>query len=217
MSSDHIFTPKSLDNTVNTGRGTEILNELLLEQYRSSPNLLEYFGAFIEELDFLLEHTERVYLGRFLEYAQGEQLDKLGDIVGQTRAIALSPQFFGFQGASGVAGMADEATPNSGGVFQSQESVGFNVTPLDDITYRRAIRAKAYLNMALTPSLEVAYTAIIMLLGSVPRTLEIVDITDREVAINISSLDVSSPTVSLISHFAQYFITNTVVYNINLV
>jgi len=192
------------------------MNSLILEQYTTKPNLLEYFGAFIQEVDFLLENIERVYLGRFLEYAQGEQLDILGDIVGQNRAISLDPEFFGFLGAAGALGMADEAL-GVGGIFLDGDLVLDGAIPLGDEAFRRVIRAKAYLNMAPVPDLETAYKVIVMLIGKVPRTLSIVQVTDRAIRIDLSTADVGDTEVTLIEYFTKYFVTNTVTYTINLV
>lgn len=214
---DHIFVGKSLDNTVNSTKGKEIMDALILSQYKGKPNLEEFFGAFTSEMDYLFENIERVYLGRFLEYAEGTQLDILGDIVGQTRAVALFPQFFGFQGAAGVAGMADESSPAAGGIFMSEDIENFVVTPLDDITYRRAIRAKAFLNYSDTVSLEVAYTTISMLLTHIPRTMDLITVADRNIRLDVSATDINSTDASLITHFAQYFVPSTSIFNINLV
>lgn len=212
---DHIFEAKNLDNVVQSTKGTELMEALLLTQYQNSPNMKEFYGAFIAEMDLLFEHTERVYLGRFLEYAQGKQLDVLGDIVGISRAIALPTLYFGFQGASGIAGMADEATPNVGGVFLSEESQGFTITPLDDATYMRAIRAKAFLNTVETVDINSAYKAIHMLLGRVVSTLAFEAVATLEIRLTLSSSEVTQAEIALILYMSKYFITNTVVFNIN--
>ena len=109
------FEPKPL--VVTEDKATQIMESMLLQQYQNSPNLKEYMGCFIAELDILFAETERVYLGRFIEYAFGAQLDVLGIILGQSRAVELPTAWFGFTDAGtitipGIAGFSDETTPS---------------------------------------------------------------------------------------------------------
>jgi hypothetical protein len=195
---------------VNTTKGTEIANRLLLMQYRESPIFLKYMAAFIDEMDLLFEQTERVYLGRFIENAVGTQLDIIGVILNQDRNINLPQQFFGFSDAgtvpANVMQMSDESTPSNGGLFRGEEQRGTENFALSDNNYRQLLLAKAYLSTQEVCSFDTAYHALALLLGRVPRKFELSTIADRQVQLDVEVADVSIPDVSLITYFSQYLV-----------
>lgn len=156
-----------------TSKGTEILEGMLLSQYNNSPNLKEYYMAFIAELDLLFEQVSEVYYGRFLEVAVGEQLDVIGIILQQTRSVILPTAWFGFQGALLAEGMADEVTPALGGIFKDENEGEGEVTILSDFMYRRMLTAKAAVLNRDSIDISLAYFVISTLLGRVPSTFEI--------------------------------------------
>ena len=118
-------------------KGTDIMNCMLLSQYQNSPNLKEYIGAFISELDLLFEEIDMVIQGRTLECAEGVQLDIIGDILGQKRSIVIPDEYFGF-----VGGEISEAFDT--GIFKSITELGYKVTPLNDVAYRKLLKVRAY-------------------------------------------------------------------------
>ncbi|MCK5017063.1 MAG: DUF2612 domain-containing protein, partial [Candidatus Peribacteraceae bacterium] len=119
-----------------TDKGEQILDNLMLSQYKESPLLKQYIMAYVGEMDYLFQNIEEVYLGRLLDNAIGEQLDIIGVILGQTRNIDISTVYFGFQGEPVVDGFGAISDPQVGGVFKSLEQGSFTVDPLNDATYR---------------------------------------------------------------------------------
>ena len=195
---------------VNTVKGTEIAERLLLLQYRNSPNLIQYMLAFVEEMDLLFEHIEEVYLGRFIEVAVGRQLDIIGIILNEFRNIDLPTQFFGFSNngvaPADVAPIADEAVPSDGGVFKSEGQLGTSNFALSDEAYRRLLLAKAFLSTSDICGVNKAYHALSTLLGKTPQQFEITTIVPRHVELTISQDDTTLADVALISYFSQYLI-----------
>lgn len=204
-------------------KGEQIMDGLLLNQYQNSPNMKEYFMAFISEMDFLFEQVEEVYLGRFLENAVGEQLDIIGIILQQTRAVILPNLWFGFQGAVNVDGMANESFPAGGGLFRDENVGEGEVTPLNDETYRRVLMAKAIMANRDSATLTLAYYVISILINRVPSTFELRDadsgvgIDKRRVDLKISRNGVSAYELQLISYMAKYFVPSGITFTITQV
>ncbi len=209
-----LFIPEpSLFSQAVTNKGEQIMEGLLLSQYANSPDLKEYFMAFISELDLLFEQTEEVYKGRFLETAVGVQLDIIGEILQQTRSVILPKVYFGFDGAPNIAGMADENSPAIGGLFKDENVGNGDVTALDDMTYRRMLLAKAAILNRDTDGLPLAYFVICILLNRVPSTFELRDFDStipspakRTVELVLADNEVSEQEVALILYMAKYFV-----------
>lgn len=197
---------------VDKTKGTDIMESMLMQQYQDSPNLKRYMLAFVEEMDLLFEQLEEVYLGRFLEYAEGRQLDVLGYILDEQRTVSLPTQFFGFNDdnngnpvqTANVLAMADELNPSNGGIFLSEgQSIGVN-SELSDTVFRRLLMAKAFVSVRETCDINSAYHAIAILLGRIPRHMKIVTQVARNVVLELSSQDTSGGDLALISYFAKY-------------
>ena len=202
------FEPKPL--VVTEDKATQIMESMLLQQYQNSPNLKEYMGCFLAELDILFAETERVYLGRFIEYAVGAQLDVLGVILGQSRAVDLPTAWFGFTDAGtvtipGIAGFSDEATPSDGGILRDGNNQGFTVTPLDDITYRRLLLVKAMCNNLISVDVNTQYYLIQTLIGKVPKVMKLTSTVAFTTALEVSASDVSLAETALIDYVSKYF------------
>ena len=165
-----VFQEKDLDSTVITDKGTQLYNSMLLDQYRESTNLKAYAGAFLAELDFLFEQTERVYLGRLLEYATGKQLAILGDIVGISRYITVEDVNFGFKGELGAETFGTQSNAAVGGIFKSVNSATLQ---LNDTLFRRAVRAKGLCIGTEFHDTSFMYEIITILLGRVPSVLHL--------------------------------------------
>lgn len=168
-----VFKEKNLEDIVTLTKGTELYNLMLLSQYKDSPNLKAYAGAFLSEFDMLFEQTERVYLGRFLEYATGHQLSLLGETVGISRELTLDSRNFGFEGEVGEIWADTFGTvgnASTGGVFATADPT---VVQLSDTVFRRAVRAKAFCNSSQVQSVDFMYKAIAMMLGSIPSVLKL--------------------------------------------
>lgn len=175
LNDDPLYIPINTfnPNQILKDKGQQIMKGMLLDQYQNSPNLQEYFMAFIAELDLLFEQTSSVYFGRLLQNAVGAQLDVIGIILGQSRNIRMEQLWFGFQGAPDVDGFAPMANPAQGGVFRSKNQGEAKVTPLDDSTYRRVLLAKAAVSNRDTADLDLAYFVISTLLNRVPSIFEL--------------------------------------------
>jgi hypothetical protein len=165
-----IFEEKDLNAGVTTDKGTELFNCLLLDQYRNSPNFIEYAGAFVGEFDTLFEQLERVYLGRFLEYASGEQLVTLGAIVDLPRSITIEGSNFGFRYEVGAQSFGTVGDAGIGDIFNTLTP---DILELSEDLYRRAVRAKALCNSETVQSAEFMYYVISILLGQVPSTFQL--------------------------------------------
>jgi len=178
----------------------------LLLQYQNKPNLREYMLAFVDEMDLLLENLEKVYSGRFINDAVGAQLDVIGIILDQLRNVELDKTWFGFQNAVDVYKMADEAIPDDGGYFRGEELDGFVTFPLDDITYRRLLLAKAQLLCRDSVDINTAYYVISIILGKVPETMTIELINPRHMQLEVSASDVAAIDLALVNYLGQYFV-----------
>jgi len=203
--------PLPVTNVIVEDKGTEIMESMLLGQYTDSANLKEYISAFVGEMDLLFAETERVYLGRFLEYAVGDSLDTIGIILDQPRGIASPTQFFGFVGAPSVEKMSDESAPQDGGIFRSEGQSLTGTYVLSDDEYRRVLAAKAMTSTRDGCTANNIYFIISTLLGRTPRIMRLLTsavsgsgLADRQVELEVSTLDVSNADKSLIEYFGQY-------------
>lgn len=177
LNKNPFYTPRSEYGTKATAdKGKQIMEGLLLNQYHNSPDLKEYYMAFIAELDLLFLEIDNVYNGRLIQNAVGRQLDVIGIILGQTRSVVLDKLWFGFDGAAGVDGFASIANPANGGLFRSINQGEGVVTPLGDLSYRRILLAKAVVCNRHSADLSLAYYVVSIILGRVPSVFELVDI-----------------------------------------
>ena len=207
--------------TIIKTKGTDIMNRMLLMQYQDKEVLKQYILAFVEEMDLLFEQIEEVYLGRFLEWAEGVQLDIIGKILDQDRTVVIVGSFFGFNdGGSafptpGVEGFADEASPTDGGIFLDENQNNYTVVPLSDSDYRRLLMAKALLSTSQTCDINTAYRALSTLLGRTPRIMELaLDAGNpRQVEIRLSASDTTVNDAQLANYFGRYLVPNGTVYN----
>jgi hypothetical protein len=204
--------------------GTKLFRELLISQYAKSANLQEYISAYIAEVDLLFKEAQRLYQGRFIEYATGHQLDVIGEILGQGRGVVLPFTYFGFSdllggpGAPGlVAGMADEATPDTGGIFKDGSQPVYESQPLDDATYRRVLWATAKCSSNFYKNVDFAYDIITTLLGRTPATLELGDLSAQKVGLALGNTEVTGPEAQLIAYMSRYFMPAATILLITLV
>jgi len=142
--------PVELSLTPYKFTGTDLMNCMLLEQYKNSPLLITYISAFIAEADILFCEIEKVKLGRMLDYAEGEQLSVIGRILQVDRKLVINGEYFGFdthdQALSFSELQADGITadPNIGGEFISIADSGYLVLPLSDAVFRNLLKVRAY-------------------------------------------------------------------------
>lgn len=198
--------------------GTGFLNDLLLSQYQSSPILRAYMLAYVEEMDLLFEEAQKMYEGRMIEYAVGAQLDVIGEILGQGRGIVLPFVHFGFVGAPGlVAGMADEITPNLGGVFRDGSQPLLESQPLDDANYRRLLRVKAFCNTEFYRSIDFVYDMCGILLNRNPATFTITEDSPRAVTLTLGTSEVAGTEAQLILYMSRHFMPAGTLLQVTLI
>ncbi len=196
-------------------KGEQILDSILIDQYSASPNLKEFFMCFIAELDFIFETLEESYQGRFLENAVGEAQDILGIILGEDRNIVLTNDYFGFVGAPGATKMADEAAPNDGGIFKSEEESGFSVTPLSDSVFKRLLKSKASILNNDTCNVEDMYNCITILLDKQVSVMNVTYPGPKQIVLGMSTGEVTSGQEGLIMYAAKWFIPTGTQFTIN--
>ncbi len=198
---------------ISTTKGTDLFKGLTLID---SPNYMEYVECFLDEFDKLFYQVELVEASRYLDTAVGAQLDAIGVILGQSRAVVLPEVYFGFQGADGnIEGMADEAVPNEGGIFLDEDLSGYTTTPLGDETYRKLLKSKALLMNSDTCDIETAYQVVCTLLGKVPKVLSFTSIGFKEVQLDLSAGEVRVYELSLILYATKYFVPLGITLTIN--
>lgn len=220
-----LYTPApKYGRQATTDKGKQIMENLLLTQYQNSEDLKEYMMCFIAELDYLFEQIEEVYFGRFIETAVGRQLDIIGIILQQSRAVILPTQWFGMSDNGVVPplvdGMAGQANPTAGGLFRDGNLGDPSVTPLDDIIYRRVLLAKAVITNRDTADLDLAYYVISILLGRVPNVFELRDsdsgtgLPERYLELVVRNSDLSGQEEALINYMTKYFVPSGVTFRI---
>lgn len=209
-----LFKPAGIGSYAVTDKATQIMDKLLLTYLTDKPNMREFLLAFVAEMDYLMEQINEVYLGRFLENAVGEQLDVIGIILQQNRRVVLPSVYFGFQGATGgIAGMADENAPATGGIFRSGNDFEGDEAPLTDTQYKRLLLVKAFCMNGKTSSVNQIYFYIQTLLGRSPSYMELEQVNtagsnldSRIVILNLSSQEVTIAEVSLVTYASKYFV-----------
>lgn len=200
-----------------TDKGTQIMERLLLRQYANSPNLKEYFSAFIEELDLLFKATEDVYFGRFLEFAEGKQLDIIGKILQQPRAVILDGAFFGFDNDLLAEPFSDEnIIPLEGGIFKDANFLGYSVLPLDDTRYRRLLYVVAEASNKDYCSIEFAYHLIFLVLGYRPSSSDLViedsdsitttPLAENTVRLYMNASSFSGDEIQIVAYISKFFV-----------
>jgi hypothetical protein len=112
----------------------------LLSQYAESPNLKDVLTIYLEELGEARDVILDVWCERWIDNADGVQLDVLGDIVGQPRAVVDDAIiYFGFDGDITAAGFGE------GRWIRVNEAL-LPTKNLEDPEYRQYIKAKAKTN-----------------------------------------------------------------------
>lgn len=193
-------------------KGTQIMDATMLTQYKNSPIMRQYMLAFIEEMDLLFSQAEEVYLGRFIEFAVGRQLDIIGIILAEDRNLVITGNFFGFNDENSgtdtpkVEALADEAIPDAGGVFLDESQANYTTTPLGDAQYRQLLLAKAEMSTKDSCGIESIYEAIITLLGKVPAHIKLEVIAMNRVELELSISDTTSQQEQVIQYFSKYML-----------
>jgi hypothetical protein len=133
----------------------------LLYQYSSSPKLRDLVLAITAEYCTLQEVLLQLQTRLDIDQSRGQQLDLIGEIVGQPRPKILTTiggQIFGFDpivvagvgfpsGDSPDFGWSGAGRPDKGGRFSGEDGAVFEGT-MTDSDYRTLLRARIYSNKA---------------------------------------------------------------------
>lgn len=127
---------------------TEQLMDLLLIQYRNSPNLIKYLECYAEEADEVYQALVDSYEKRYYDKASGERLDVIASIVGASRTLegVVIAGDFGYLQVAEARGMGRMDTPGLGGPLRSIKAEGVEDIALTDARLRNWIDARIIKN-----------------------------------------------------------------------
>jgi hypothetical protein len=119
-------------------------------QYSNSTLFKAYVAALLAPVDELETVAQLVAVQSDIDVAQGVQLDTIGAIVGISRIIPLaaSVSFFGFFGQPAATVFGAEGNLSIGARFRNEIESEFASSVLNDVDYRRVIRAKIIRNQS---------------------------------------------------------------------
>jgi len=118
----------------------DVINEEIYDDKPVLRSILTGIGQELDELDKAILALNR---DRFLDTAEGKQLDGIGEIVGQDREAkeALALRFFGFLGQPSIGGFGEER-------FRDADEIALASYFLGDAEYRIALAQKIMVNIA---------------------------------------------------------------------
>jgi hypothetical protein len=124
--------------------------ERLVTQFKESPNLKSYISNFLSESQNLEQVFQDLLNERWIETADGFQLNILGAIVGQSRVIIEGSIFtyFGFLGNPSSDSFGDINNASLGSPFASLDTVLTGNRSLTDDEYRLFIKARIVKNIS---------------------------------------------------------------------
>ena len=159
-------------------------NNIMLIQYRNSFNLKQYISAFVDMFEDLETALIDTINRRYLDNAQGQQLDDIAEIVGVKRLLpAASPVgYFGYYDnpQSATPSVGDDANPAIGGVLKGDLDPDSNDFILTDLGLYQFIKAKVIKNSSFM-SVDDLIEYIEVVLGQT-MDIEIVESTTRNAA-----------------------------------
>lgn len=119
--------------------------DLLLAQYRNSPNLISYISNVLEELGSVKTVLQDVVTKRYLDSSFGQQVDDISAIVGTARTIpgANPLGYFGFYDNSQALGL-------DAGLFKSDADKDSGDLVLTDDGLKGRIRARVIKTMGMS-------------------------------------------------------------------
>lgn len=118
--------------------------DMLLSQYKHSPNLKAYINVFVSEFKEIRDAQEATIKYRYLADSFGIMVDDIAYLVGASRVIygAASLGFFGFYTNPGALPAGDDATPGKGGILRSDNDKESGDFVRTDTQLKGAIRAR---------------------------------------------------------------------------
>ena len=130
------------------GAPSERLMDLLLMQYRNSPNFIKYLECYAEEMDEVYNALREMIKCRYYEYATGERLDVIASIVGASRVLqgVVVSGNFGYLEVAEALGMGRRDDPSLGGPLRSVNEDGVEDVKLTDGRLKKWIDARIVKN-----------------------------------------------------------------------
>jgi hypothetical protein len=127
----------------------EQARELVTTQFQNKDVVLRYLQLLLSGREELQSTVKQLMQDRSLDSSEGEQLDIIGDIVGQPRTLLNSTTipYFGFEGATGASPYRSISdTERTFGPYKSVRDPLFGARELTDREYRRILRLKILKN-----------------------------------------------------------------------
>ena len=145
----------------------ELAISRLATQFRDSTNLIAYIRALLLEADTLEEVFRDLLTSRWIDTAEGVQLDILGSIIGQTREFIDAEifEYFGFFNNFQAQSFGTIGNPSVGGRFRAVDESTTGLRLLSDDEFRLFIKARILRN-STTSSPEEIITQIRFLFNS---------------------------------------------------
>lgn len=126
----------------------QLAESRLATQFKEAVNLIAYIRALLSEANTLEQVFIDIIEKRWLDNAEGVQLDILGSIVGQSRYVDIGIQqpevdlYFGFLGYPYSNSFGSLTDPLVGKRFIALSEFGSTTWILSDDTYRKFIKAR---------------------------------------------------------------------------
>lgn len=129
----------------------------LAVQYSESVNLIAYIQTLLTEADTLEQVFQGLLTDRWIDTAEGANLDIIGALVGQPRILvdATALSYFGFLTATGAASFGSILDPAVGGRFRAIDEITTGNRELTDDEYRVFIRARIIKNSTMATIQEI--------------------------------------------------------------
>lgn len=126
----------------------------LATQFKESTNLINYLKALLVEADNLEQVFQDLLNKRWIDTAEGAQLDIIGAIVGQPRILvdATILSYFGFAPNPGASSFGTISNLSIGGRFRGKDESTTGDRSLTDDEYRTYIKARVIKN-SIIPTL----------------------------------------------------------------
>lgn len=120
------------------------LPDLMLMQYRNSPNFIKYLTCYAAEAQEVYSTFQQCLTDRYYDVAVGAQLDVIGEIVGANRTLSgvVIAGNFGYLYNPESLGMGKISDPSLGGPLRSIEEDIIQDVELDDQLFRNWIEAR---------------------------------------------------------------------------
>jgi len=118
--------------------------DMLLSQYRHSPNLKKYIKCFLDEFAEIQTQLEYIVKYRYLADSFGVMVDDIAYLVGASRTLygAASLGFFGYYENPAAAGVGDDKNKTVGGFLRSDSDRSSADLVRTDPQLKNAIRAR---------------------------------------------------------------------------